>query len=254
MTSSSTWRLEGTHANFATAHAAGDCDLCRPADGVGLRSVGATTVAGFQLLGPNLPKIENAAELGARLDAYTRCGDLVGIYAPVEEHPFRSQAYWRLGSHELTARGATAFEAIELVASKQTDLLDSRPNLTVTSTLPVSSAWQLKTEQGEFAEIELSHAITVSARDGLSCFVFRLPGEQFCYAEIVYPLDFDTTEIAPIAAGRVSLKHHLFAHRLEKGVILRARVLGLILPREGDLQTAAFHYASFAASDPPLTT
>jgi hypothetical protein len=251
---SSLWQLNGTHASFTTAHAGGDCNLCDPNKGIQLRSIDDDAVTAVHLLGPNLPKIENAAELSARLDAYTRCGDLVGIYAPIEEHPFRSQAYWRLGSHELTSRGATAFEAIELVASKQTDLLDSRPDLTVTSTMPVSSAWQLKMEQGEFAEIELSHAITVSRRDGLSCFVFRLSGEQFSYAEIVYPLDFDTTEIVPTAAGQVSVKHHLFAHRLEKGVILRARVLGLILPREGDLQTAALHYASFAASDPPLTT
>ena len=254
MASRSLWQLNGTQATFTTAHVSGDCSLCDPNQGIQLLSINDSAVTLFHLLGPNLPRIENASDIAARVDAYTRCGDLVGIYAPVEQHPFRSQAYWRFDSHALTCGGATAFEAIELVASKQTDLLDSRPDLTVTSTLPVSSAWRLKTEQGGCEEIKLSHAITVSSRDGLSCFVFRLPGEQFSYAEIVYPLDFDTTEIAPTAAGQVSVRHHLFAHRLEKGVILRARVLGLILPREGDLQTAALHYASFAASDPPLTT
>jgi hypothetical protein len=254
MASSSLWQLNGTQAKFTTAHASGDCNLCDPNEGIQLRSINDSALTAFHLLGPNLPRIENASDIAARVDAYTRCGDLVGIYAPIEQHPFRSQAYWRFDSHALTCGGATALEAIELVASKQTDLLDSRPDLTVTSMLPATAAWQLKTEQGGFAEMMLSQATTVGRRDGLSCFVFRLPGKQFSYAEIVYPLDFDTTEIAPIAAGQISLRHHLFAHRLEKGVILRARVLGLILPQEGDLQTAALHYASFAASDPPLTT
>jgi len=39
---------------------------------------------------------------------------------------------------------------------------------------------------------------------------------------------------------------------LEKGVLLRTRVRGAFLRREGDARLAAALYAAFAAADPPL--
>jgi hypothetical protein len=50
----------------------------------------------------------------------------------------------------------------------------------------------------------------------------------------------------------VRVRHRLFSFPLEKGIVLRARVCGALLPREQDAQLAAECYATFAAEEPPL--
>jgi hypothetical protein len=50
------------------------------------------------------------------------------------------------------------------------------------------------------------------------------------------------------------LRHRLFLDELEKGVILRGRVRGLLLERERDRSATAEAYTQFAGSPPPLTT
>jgi hypothetical protein len=50
------------------------------------------------------------------------------------------------------------------------------------------------------------------------------------------------------------LRHRLFVSRLEKGVILRARVRGVLVIREDDCSLAAAAYHRFVKSPPPLTT
>jgi hypothetical protein len=59
---------------------------------------------------------------------------------------------------------------------------------------------------------------------------------------------------ASSAAATVEVRHHLFARPLEKGVILRSRVLGLWLEPQDDVAVALAHFRRFAASEPPLTT
>jgi hypothetical protein len=71
---------------------------------------------------------------------------------------------------------------------------------------------------------------------------------------MIHPADFHSDELLPGAGDAVMLRHRLFLSDLEKGVILRARVRGLLLPRQGDQPAAAEAYTEFAASPPPLTT
>jgi hypothetical protein len=87
--------------------------------------------------------------------------------------------------------------------------------------------------------------------------LFRLAGCNFSYAEIVHPAGAHGTKLQarPEGAGqRVQLGHRLFAERLEKGVILRARALGLWIDRAGDEDAAAQHFQAFMAAELPLTT
>ena len=65
---------------------------------------------------------------------------------------------------------------------------------------------------------------------------------------MVHPVDFGG---AKVSTGTIS--HHLFQQRLEKGVILRARVRAAILHRKNDLATAQAAYERFAGAEPPLT-
>ena len=251
------WRLNKFVGYFATAQVSGSCDLLTPDQGLHELAIDGSPLAGARLLGLSLPPVSSESAISG-LEGYTRRGDLVGIYAPTDAQPFRSQAYWRLASHDLGADPWKALAAIELVASKQTDLLDSRPDLSVSSRLPCITAWLLTdVDTGSYDEIDLHRKPVFSRTNGVACFVFRLPGNSLSYAEMVYPLDFETSELARVNnAGKslVRTEHQLFVHRLEKGVILRARVLGLLLNRDDDLRVAAAHYAQFAASDPPLTT
>jgi hypothetical protein len=64
----------------------------------------------------------------------------------------------------------------------------------------------------------------------------------------------DTTPIPSRVPHGIVVRHSLFAERLEKGVILRARLLAAFVDRERERAELAALYREFAASDPPLTT
>lgn len=185
----------------------------------------------------------------AAVEEYVRGGDLVATYADCPAPQLRSQIYWRATSH----RTEGAIAAIELVISVQTSLLDSSPRLATRSTLNVDEAVYLPSA-GDAKRVEEGKS---------SCCLYRLSETPFSYAEMVHPAQSQESAVeVPANAGaggdagstRLELRHQLFPERLEKGVILRARVLGVFLDRQGDLEAAARHYAAFLAAEPPLTT
>jgi hypothetical protein len=73
------------------------------------------------------------------------------------------------------------------------------------------------------------------------------------YVEMVHPLDFVSSEFTATASNEVEHSTRLFRGPLEKGVILRSRLRGVIVPRSGDVSAAIACYREFAASEPPLT-
>jgi hypothetical protein len=253
---SSRWLLDRYTGTVSSPNLGASCDVLKPARGLSNLRLGAAAVDDGHILGPGLSVSTTEPERAVQ-EVFARGSDLAAIYAPCESFPFRSQAYWRLESHPTTANGADAIGAIELVASTQTDLLDSRPDIDVTSYLPVESAWQLAdAETNSFAPIELGGTRSFQRPEAAGCFVFRLPQLPYSYAEMVYPLDFASSDLefsARNGCSFVRTLHHLFAHRLEKGVVLRARVLGLWLRREDDLRVAASHFQLYSHSEPPLT-
>jgi hypothetical protein len=88
--------------------------------------------------------------------------------------------------------------------------------------------------------------------------LLRLPELGVSYAEMVHPADPGRSELHRVSkpspeAAALELRHHLFTAALEKGVILRARVLGVFLERADDEAAAAGYYQAFAATAPPLT-
>lgn len=195
-------------------------------------------------------------------DHYVRVGDLVATYADVPQAAMRTEIYWR-GDVQLDAPAGIkpALGAVELMISVQTNMLDSRPHLVARSQLPAVQLLQLvDEEQAEFAPLP---AISGDAFQGLPadrprCVLLRLPTLDVSYAEMVHPADPGRSEIRRVSQPSQTpetfeLRHHLFAAELEKGVILRARVLGVLLERAGDEAAAARYYQAFAATAPPLT-
>ena len=143
--------------------------------------------------------------------------------------------------------------------SVHTQLLDSRPELVATSSLPLAEVFRLvEAESGSFERLVASadSPLVIEPAGGPSCLVFQPPGAELSYAEMVHPADFWRDELTGSVDGQPGLRvrHHLFAGRLEKGVILRARLRGMFVPRRHDLRVVAGCYAAFTKAELPLGT
>jgi len=244
--------MEGHAARIASDRFSLAIDAARPGAGLDDIVVDGQPLADFHPLAADLaaPTAANSA-----CEHYLRGGDLVATYPDRPAPELRSQLYWRAGSHH---RDGAIF-AIELVASVQTALLDSCPQLVLRSRLLAAEAFQLVDPQAEgFSSI-------VPPRDDPDpdalgapfCYLFRLAGRRYSYAEMVHPAAAQASSWDGWLHGteyRLELAHKLFADRLEKGVILRSRVLGLLLDRRDDKAAVVRHWHAFLAAELPLTT
>lgn len=249
------WHAENNAVRLDLARASLVASPLDPADGLSHWQIDKRLLSNFHPLRVELPAIKSSHAAGDA-DFYVRGGDLIVTYAERPERALRAQIYYRAASH--VARGAIA--AIELVASVQTSLLDSCPRLAIRSDATASEAFQLSDiEPATFVSVApTADPAGSNDRSGRpDCYLFRLPSGKYSYAEMVSPAAAQQSELICEPEGadfRIQLIHQLFAERLEKGVILRARVLGVLLDRDGDQAAAASHYASFLTEELPLTT
>ena len=247
------WQLENGQARMRQANLSACIDVSRPSGGLSeLRT--AEQLSGARILQVQLPVALAGAE--PSVECYGRGGDLIATYAESPDWPFRAQIYWRALSHA----ASNEVSAVELVASVQTSLLDADPSTAVSSTLPLTEAhWLRDVASGQYETLSPGDELSFSRSESpVCCVVCRLQQSSLSYAEMVHPDNFYRFQLRARrepsnAAYNARLHHQLFPQRLEKGVILRARVLGVFLPRADDLAAAARHYALFAATGPPLT-
>jgi hypothetical protein len=147
--------------------------------------------------------------------------------------------------------------ALELIVSVQTSLLESMPALTVNSDTAVTELLRLtdvNRSRFETIEAQSSSRFDADGSPAPGCYLFRLPLGEFSYAEMVHPADFRGSTLTPADhSRRVRTGHALFRQFLEKGVILRARVRGVLVTRTRDAETVALCYRVFAGGEPPLT-
>jgi hypothetical protein len=258
------WTLADSMGQFSAGTLTANCSLRQPALGVLFRLTESEVPCDqAELLAPQLPSTSSPFPAGTEL--FARGGDLVGIYPASEDYPYRSQVYWRLDAHPWEVAGQRALAAIELVASQQTDLLDTLPVLQAISRVPARECTVLDIASGEClpidGELASGQLYTLTGERGPCALLFRCERGFPSYAELVHPLDFTRTDIHVLPAdestnklkANVEVRHHLFAWPLEKGVILRSRVLGLWLAPQNDVAVALAHFRQFAASEPPLT-
>jgi len=248
---SSPWKIDRQRARLQLAHLAATIDLAEPARGlVGLR-VGSDRLEDAALLGMEVPS--SAAGDGKSLsECRVRGSLLTAAYQGSEDWPVSVEATWR-------AEGPSASNAplatLALVVSVETQVLDVRPELAVGSDLPTTNVSRLVDPQAlRFESVVGEFPRVIEPGGGPGCLLFRFPESDLSYAEMVHPLDFLEGRLQGSTAPRptVRLRHRLFGGPLEKGVILRARVCGVFLQRDGDARIAAECYASFAAAEPPL--
>ncbi|HMO37537.1 MAG TPA: hypothetical protein PKA06_15975 [Gemmatales bacterium] len=82
--------------------------------------------------------------------------------------------------------------------------------------------------------------------------LFRPLGLDLSYAEFCHP--HDGIELTTISDNSgTTVRYRLFGHDLEKGVILRGRLRGVLVPRAVDVAAAQAAYARFLAETPNLT-
>jgi len=249
------WHAEDSTVRLELARLCAVVDPLDPAAGLHRLRVDAQPLPELHPLRVELPPVE-ARHAPPDVDFYVRGGDLIATYAHRPERAMRAQIYWRAASRT----GPRAIAAVELLVSVQTSLLDSCPKLATRSDVAAREVFQLTDpERAAFESVgpPSTRAALASQSGRSSCYLFRLPGAKYSYAEMVNPADAQQSQLSvPLDEGelRAHLAHELFAERLEKGVILRARVLGVLLDRDGDQAAAAEHYAAFLNEPPPLTT
>jgi hypothetical protein len=247
------WRAEGNVVRLQLPRLSAAVDPLNPEGGLRQLQIDSQPLPGFDLLGVELSRQSLTC---AAVESYVRGGDLVATYPETADRAFRVQIYWRAGMYAL--HGAIA--AVELVASVQTSLLDTCPQLTTHSIVTAEEAFQLEdVETGNFVSVaptQQRHAPTDSSNFP-PCHLFRPAATNFSYVEIVVPTEGQVSQCESVPEGngfRFRLARRLFAERLEKGVILRTRVIGLLVDRRGDLAAAWRQYQAILAAAPPLTT
>jgi hypothetical protein len=243
------WQLDGYKARLSLSGGlSGDVDLLQPAAGLQLHWRDRIHIAA---LGVALPPVR-ITEADSLIDAWVRGGDLVATYSHGQER--RGQIYWRVPQGDALTPAVAS--SVELIASIQTSLLDFDPALDVRSHVAAQEILQLIDADTTRADaIYLADpSVEIAPSSVPACFIFRLGDCELSYLEMVHPLDFTGSVLRRLPDGQFELSHQLFRGRLEKGVILRSRLRGLMVPREHDLVLAGTCYTDFAASEPPLTT
>jgi hypothetical protein len=185
---------------------------------------------------------------------YVRGADLIASYEEAGQWPIRVDCLWRATAPVATER---FLAALDLVVSVRADAVDSHPELAVSSVVPANEVLRLQSRGPDgWAPLCLTTATpaTIGPDSGTGCLLFRTPGFDLSYVEMVHPADFQCDEFLPDESrgDMVCIAHRLFRTNLEKGVILRARVRGIFLKRFDDMKIAAQCYADFAGADPPL--
>lgn len=225
---SARWKLEGTTARLAVNGFSAVIDLLRPS--LGLHELHDRHVAGLgaTLLGVQL-SVADVGELSLP-ETYVRGDDLVATYLQTAARPFRLQAYWRF-IDPATIAGCRESVLVELQVSINTSLLDTRPFVDVATTVV--------------------GAIAKQSVDGR--LLVRGVGGNWSYFEAAHDSDAATSTSANVPAG-VRITHRLFDLPLEKGVILRSRIRGALVPAADDAAVAEAVWRDFTTSQPPLTT
>jgi hypothetical protein len=224
-TISPAWTMTGLEARCGNE----SIDLAAPAGGLALPG-------GGHLLGLDLRTTRGDPRL---VDHWVRGDDLVAVYEPADPRRLRATAVWR------PFPGGRA--AWEVVLSAQTSLVESDSSLAVTVDLVGSDIrWGRLAEGG----VRWSPAAEPGCPPDATCLLATRDAAAALVA--VHPADARQITVHNVE-GRTRIACWLFSTLIEKGVLLRSRVLAATGP-SGDDAWATDLAVAFAASPPPLTT
>ena len=174
------------------------------------------------------------------VDAWVRGDDVTAVWEPADDRGLRATGLWRCHG---ALDGVVAWE---LVASATTRLLHADATLAVTSDVAandiLSAAWQAGTPATFASGTPTDHGLVL----------LRLTkGRSLLLA--LHPSDQQTVTVA-LEHGRARVGCWLFPTGVEKGVLLRSRVIAALGPTVDDTVWATRLAGRFAASPPALST
>ncbi|MCC7085465.1 MAG: hypothetical protein IT427_10700 [Pirellulales bacterium] len=254
------WQLEGHVARLKLDDSEVSVDVTRPSHGLLWQPVpsrnGLLNVLGIATGGDEpLPS--------SVIDPFARGCDLVVTYAERQPRQVRAQVYWRNippSDFALENQALHIVAAFDLILSVNTSALDDDPQSVVRSVIsPAMEVFNVRLEPGRRPRVEPLVGITARPRNEASTptgtFLVRLPSCGLSYVEIVHPSDYQLSDVVKGdgAPPRIQLSHQLFTQRLEKGVILRARVRAALVERQHDEAATIAGFERFSALEPPLT-
>lgn len=175
----------------------------------------------------------------AVVDRWCRGRDLTVVVEPDDARLLRATVMWRCGNEP------DGIDSWEAVVSAQTSLLDSDATLSVVS--ECAAAAEVMVGGGAGWTRTTGGALPASA----TAVLVRRPATSVLVA--VHPADARHVDVA-VRDSVARIGCVLFAAAIEKGVLLRGRVLAAVGPRRGDEGWAARLLSAFAAAPPPLTT
>jgi len=252
------WNLQDRLATLSGEEFSCRIDLNHPARGLHQISVQQQSIPEMQLFCIS-SRATGPADFACPIeDTFIREADLFVQYGQTAETPFSSSVYYRgVPGRE----GSDRITAVRLVASVQTDLLDSRPELYSRTYCPAAEVLQLVAgDPPRWRALDLETDFPISLGDEAApyCILVRMPGLPVAcsYVEMVHPDDFQGAEISITGTPRtplLELTTPLLKRWMEKGVILRSRAQGMFLPTASDQQLALAAYRQFLQDDLPLT-
>lgn len=213
-------------------------DLAVPQAGLEVVRPGATVPD--RLLGVELDPA------GGCTDAWCRGSDVTAVYETRDGGRLRATAMWRAQPAWLDA--ARGVWCREVVVSAQTALLESMPRITVSADVAGDRVMPIASDSGN---LEFSPAPDREPHG----FLVAGPG-NLAVVFLVHPVDARGVT-ARADAGRVRIAASLFPTAVEKGVLLRSRVIAALGPARDATAPGSWLHAlasAFAASPPVLTT
>lgn len=171
-------------------------------------------------------------------EVYVRGEDLIARFAQSESDEFGVQLNWKA-----LDKSPVADSAIELWLSIQTNLLDSSPELELSSD-GGDGSWQV------FRHAELTECTSSERSESPAALVLDDGNASFVW--LIEPTDQRHVECLTEAKESVQ-RVKLFDHFMEKGVIRRARMRFLASNDELTLEQIRSAYRDFADSPLPLT-
>ena len=250
------WTLTGSIAELNLGAFSARVDVSRPE--LGLQCVAFNCrPLDAQLLRVESDAMVQTARSWPVADTYVRGSDLIATYRPRDDWPYSPQVYWQADASQSSGEWLASFC---LFVSVETHLLDTWPRVSVRSFTTAEETIYITARDGgadhraaPLAPLKPGQH-TLHPSTGPSCVLQRLPGGQLSYAEIMPASDFRELVVERDAADRCETHWTLFADFLEKGVIWRARLQSILLPRARDVELALACCRALEQRPLPLTT
>lgn len=230
LTAAPAWTL----SDQVACHREARLDLARPA--AGLVASGGDELLGLDLRTPGVCR---------PVECWVRARDLVAIYEPADPRRLRATAMWHACR--------TDAPAWELIVSCQTALVESDPAIAVRcdiagGDLVIGTRTGGRLAWSPSAAASSPHMAAILPADA-DCLLVRRGGDGVLIAS--HPAD-PHRFLARRHGDRLELTCWLFSTTIEKGVLLRSRVLAAAGPA-ADTAWADELVDAFAGSPPPLT-